>query len=90
MTADAAALATIPAALSIGANRTLPGTINALIVDYYRSAEWLNLSDDTRKTRRRIIERFRTQHGDKRVALLRREHVELMLAVIEKPSAKRH
>ena len=90
MTADAAALATIPAALSIGANRTLPGTINALIVDYYRSAEWLNLSDDTRKTRRRIIERFSTQHGDKRVALLRREHVELMLAVIEKPSAKRH
>lgn len=90
MAAYAAALATIPAALDIGADRTHPGTINALIVDYYRSAEWMNLSDDTRKTRRRIIERFRTQHGDKRVALLRREHVELMLAGIKKPSAKRH
>jgi hypothetical protein len=44
----------------------------------------------TRKTRRRIIEEFRAKHGNKRVALLRREHVQKMLAEIEKSSAKRH
>ena len=75
----------------IGADRTLPGTINALVIDYYRSDEWQNqLSEDTRKTRRRIIERFRNRHGNKRVALLQQEHIVRMLAEIEKRSAKRH
>ena len=75
--------------LEIGANRTLPGTINALIVMYYRSDDWHALADETKKTRHRIIERFRVQHGEKRVALLRREHIMKMLAAIQKPSAKR-
>ena len=91
MAAYAMALAAVPDQPEIGANRTLPGTINALVVDYYRSAEWQHaLAEDTRKTRQRIIERFRAKHGDKRVALLRREHIEKMLAEIAKPSAKRH
>jgi integrase len=90
MAAYAMALAAQPDQPEIGAGRTLPGTINALVIDYYRSAEWDGLSEDTRKTRRRIIERFRTKHGDKRVSLLRREHVDKMLAQIGKPSAKRH
>src|SRR5262249_18777706 len=46
--------------------------------------------EDTRKTRRRIIEKLRAKHGDKRVALLRQEHIVKMLAEIERPSAKRH
>jgi site-specific recombinase XerC len=91
MAAYAMALAATPDQPEVGANRTLPGSINALVVDYYRSAEWQHgLAEDTRKTRRRIIERFRVKHGDKRVALLRREHIEKMLAQISKPSAKRH
>ncbi len=91
MAAYAAALTTVPAELSeIAASRTLPGTINALVVSHYKSAEWLNLEEDTRKTRRRIIERFRERHGNKRVALLRQEHILLMLTEIERPSAKRH
>ena len=90
MAAYSAALASVPDEyLEIGANRTLPGTINALIVMYYRSDEWDALADETKKTRRRIIERFRAQHGEKRVALLQREHIMKMLAVIQKPSAKR-
>jgi integrase len=36
-----------------------------------------------------VIERFRAQHGDKRVALLRGEHIVQMLAAIEGRSAKR-
>jgi integrase len=91
MAAYAMALAAIPDQPEIGASRTLPGTIDALVVAYYQSDEWLHgLGEETRKTRRRIIERFRVRHGTKRVALLRSEHVRLMLAEIGKPTAKRH
>lgn len=89
LAAYAAALASMPDQ-KIGADRTLPGTINALVVAYYKSNEWHAFATETRKTRRRIIERFRIQHGDKRVALLQREHILKMLASIEKPTAKRH
>jgi integrase len=77
--------------IEIGAGRTKPGTINALVVVYYQSDAWnRGLTAETQKTRRRIIEKFRTQHGDKRVALLQREHLLKMLDAIGKPSAKRH
>lgn len=74
----------------IGASRTLPGTINALVVSYYKSESWNRLEPDTRKTRRRIIERFRVDNGDKRVAKLERKHIALMLAEIAKASTRRH
>ena len=80
LAAYAAALGTLPeqAAAEIGERRTLPGTINALVVAYYKSDEWNHgLKEETRKTRRRIIEKFRDRHGDKRVALLHREHISL-------------
>src|SRR5262249_25167465 len=73
----------------IRASRTEPGTINALIVAYYNSTDWANLADDTRSSRRRIIEKFRAKHGSKRVRLLSREHIVKMLAEITRPTAKR-
>ena len=76
--------------IEIGASRTNPGTINALVVTYCKSDGWHALAADTQKTRLRIIEKFRAHHGDKRVALLRREHILKMLGAIGKPSAKRH
>jgi integrase len=77
--------------VEIGASQTLPGTINALVVVYCKSDAWnTELADDTRKTRRRIIEKFRAAHGNKRVALLQRDHILKMLAMIDKPSARRH
>jgi integrase len=76
--------------LEIGAGRTKPGTIKALVVVYYNSADWHALAGETQKTRRRIIERFRAEHGDKRVAFLQREHILKMLAAIDRPSARRH
>src|SRR3974377_2223922 len=69
MQAYAAALATLPESIQVGASRTSPGTINALAVDYYRSQQWKDLAPDTKRKRWRIIERFRARHGDKRVAL---------------------
>jgi integrase len=90
MSAYAMALAAQGEATEIGASRTSPGTINALVVAYYKSAAWHELGEETRHSRRRIIERFREQHGDKRVALLRDDHILHMLAKIEKPTVKRN
>jgi integrase len=77
-------------ALDIGAKRTHPGTINALVVVYFKSTKWELLSPDTKRTHCRIIERFRVQHGDKRVANLREDHIRKMLDGMSGLSAKRH
>ena len=60
----------------IGASRTEPGTISALIVSYYKSAEWTNLADDTRSSRRRIIEKLRARQQQARAATEPRTHCE--------------
>src|SRR5688572_29808456 len=58
MAAYHAALAGMPdERIEIGASRTSPGTINALVVAYYKSAAWNGFAPDTHKGRRRIIER---------------------------------
>jgi integrase len=62
-------------ASSAGAERTIPGSMNALIVKYYRSPEFLGLKASTQAARRSIIEPFRRQHGSKPVARLTRAHV---------------
>jgi len=84
---EAAKAGAAPLAVS---KRAAPGTIDALAIAYYRSEEWSLLADETRKTRKRIIERFRAEHGSKRVATLRHEHVQAMLARVKKLTAKRH
>jgi integrase len=60
---------------SVGAERTISGSMNALIVKYYRSPEFRGLKASTQAARRNIIERFRNEHGDKPVARLTRAHV---------------
>ncbi|MEM7006514.1 MAG: tyrosine-type recombinase/integrase [Pseudomonadota bacterium] len=73
---------------AIGAARTKPGTINELIVSYYRSPEFTTLRASTKATYRGIIERFRKDHGDKRVAKLQRKHIRQMFqAKAETPNA---
>ena len=64
----------------VGAARTKPGSISALVVKLYRSGEWAGLSDSTKATYRGIIERFRIEHADKPVALMERRHVRNILA----------
>jgi integrase/recombinase XerD len=66
--------------VEIGANRTRTGTINALIVNYYKSDTFTEaLAPETQRMRRNIIERFRADHGDKRVALLQQGHINKIL-----------
>ena len=92
MAAYGAALAsTSNAPVGSGASRTTPGTIAALVANYFKSAAWLDdLEPDTRRNRQAMIERFREQHGDKRVALLRRDHFEKMLSEITSPTTRYH
>ena len=82
MAAYQAALITAVINPEIGADRTLPGTINALVVAYYRSQEWQDLSVHTKSNRKPHIERFREAHGSKRVAILERRHIEALMAAI--------
>jgi integrase len=91
MAAYEAALAGAPC-IEIGASRTRPGTIDAAIVGYYtRSMAFALMSTGTKRLRRNVLERFRAEHGDKRVALLTRPHVERMVAdkALATPAAAR-
>jgi integrase len=53
--------------------------VAAAVVSYLNSVVFKDLAAETQRTRRNILERFRQQHGDKRIALLQRRHVEDMI-----------
>jgi integrase len=68
----------------IGASRTKAGTVNAAIVSYYQSSAFKDgLSPSSQKMRRAILERFREDHGDKRIAPL---HKKALQAILNKKS----
>jgi len=67
-----------PTTGTIGAERTRPGTINAL-VSYYTLVFPL-LKPSTQRMRRNILERFRREHGDKPVHRIEHEHVAAIIA----------
>jgi integrase len=64
----------------IGLSRTLPGSVSAALIGYYGSAEFLALRAGTQRTWRNVLERFRNEHGGKRIAKIERKHVAAMLA----------
>src|SRR6516165_7002327 len=65
--------------IDIGMNRSVPGTVAGLVAAYISSDVFRDLASETRRTRWAILQKLRDEHGSKRVALLRREHVEAML-----------
>src|SRR5262245_31860846 len=74
--------------LPVGAHRARPGTMWALAQSYFASPEFRTLRQSTQRAYRGTIERLCKDHGDKRVADLRREHVvKLMAARAEQPGA---
>jgi hypothetical protein len=75
--------------LQIGASKTKPGTVSAAIVGYYYDQSFLALAPSTRRPLRGILERFRAEHGDKRIALLQRQHI-IVLLRSKKRFAARH
>lgn len=70
----------------IGAARIVPGTIADLITRWYRSGDFAGGNDRTRHKMRGIVERFRAEFGDDRVADFTFEHVE---AILVRTSRKR-
>lgn len=68
--------------------RALPGTVNELIQRYYGSAAFNSVAADTRRVSRGILEHFRAEHGNKRVATRKFQHVEAIFASQE-PEARR-
>ena len=66
-----AAMSSAPDAPSIGASRIIPGTVNAALISYYRAIDFVSgLAESTQSSRRAILEQFRNDHGDKRIALI--------------------
>ena len=68
----------------LGASRTKSGTVNAALVSYYQSSAFRDgLAESSQKMRRAILERFREEHGEKRIALL---HKKALQAILNKRS----
>jgi len=64
----------------IGAKRTKPGTVDEAVARYLRSAAFTQqLAPSSQAMRRRILERLRVEHGDKRLRKLEAQHVARLL-----------
>jgi integrase len=73
LTAYYAALAGKPD--KIGASRTIPRSMNALIAIYYASPGFKSLRPSTARSYRLVLERFREEHGDKSVITMKPRNV---------------
>jgi len=70
------------------ATRAAPGTMAALALSYFGSPQFSALRSSSQYVYRRTIERLGKDHGDKRAADLRRDHVvKLMSRLAGKPHA---
>ena len=87
MTAYNAAVAALNVR-EIGKTRSAPGTVSAAIAAY-RDNRFTALAPGTQRLRRSILERFRADHGDKRLAGLQKQHVAAILGA-KKPFAARN
>jgi integrase len=72
----------------IGAGRTLPGTVNAAVVSYYKSLAFRELAQSSQYMRRSYLERFREKHGDSRLATMPPEFIVKMMNLMEPFSAR--
>ena len=78
------------AGVELGAKQTIPGTVSAALISYYQSTAFTDaLAKITQQCRRAILEGFRAEHGDKRVALM---HATALQNVMNKktPAAQRN
>jgi integrase len=59
--------------------RSKPGSVSAAIAEFYTSQAFRSLTGGTPAKRRAILERFREEHGDKRLTSLPKEFVVALL-----------
>lgn len=63
----------------IGAGRSAAGTLSSAIAAYYCHPSFTTLATGTQKMRRAILESFRADHGERRLALLEQKHIATLL-----------
>lgn len=96
MAAYAAAKAQDPAAseaarLAAAEARVQPRSVNALIIAYYRSQDFLDLKPTTQKNYRNILDRFRAKYGGKTAANIETHHLEsIFMGMAGRPGATRN
>jgi site-specific recombinase XerD len=91
MEAYNAALTGLELTPPVGAARTKPGTVNAAVVGYFNSLAFRSLASTTQQSYRSTLEAFRAQHGEKRIALLERRHLDKIIATkAANPAAANH
>ena len=73
----------------IGAKRSVPGTVAEAVARYLASAALAALAPSTQAMRRAILQRFRDEHGDKRLRKLQPEHVARLISKL-RPYAQRN
>ena len=66
--------------LPSAARAVLPGSIRALGVSYFNSLAFRSMRSSSQTKYRRIIDRLCREHGDKRAAMMQREHVVKLMA----------
>ena len=64
----------------IGAKRSKPGSVAAVVAGYYTSLNFRALAPSTQEARRIILERFRSEHGDKPIGLMPPKFLKVVLA----------
>ena len=67
-----------------GVERTLPGSISALCVSYYRSSRFTGIGPKTQHKYRLVIDKFRAVHGNLPVSGLEYRHIVKLLDQQEK------
>jgi integrase len=78
------------ATVELGAGRTVPGSVSAALVSYYQSSTFTEgLARVTQQNRRAILERFRAEHGNKRISLMHMQALQNIVAK-KKPAAQRN
>lgn len=85
------ALAGEPEKPSVGASKTVAGTMNALIAEYYNSSAFTSKAETTRSTYKNQLEAFRKEHGDGPVREIKTKHIDAILGdVAKKSTAQAH
>lgn len=60
---------------AVALGMVLPGSVDALCVAYYKSAEFRRMDERTQRVRRGILDSFRQSHGNKPAARLEARHL---------------
>ena len=81
----------MPKSRPIGSDRTLPGTVGEAVAAYLGSVDHTKHADETKRTRRNVLERLRKEHGNKPLKGISQQVVQMMTdEFANRPAAARN